>query len=131
MTHEIQVAFDIVAGDTHLGQIEGVVTFTYRPGCPAQTYGDPSQCYPAEPPEVEFVGAKMLCSYDQPDGVYIDALDVPGPIYSAFRNWFDENYDLVCDHAEQNSGPDPDYARDCAIEDERMDSMFAPIEDEF
>lgn len=27
------------------------------PGCPAQTYGPPENCYPAEPTEIEIVGA--------------------------------------------------------------------------
>ena len=34
-------------------EIEVKVGFTYRPGCPAQTYGEADRCYPAEASEVE------------------------------------------------------------------------------
>lgn len=29
------------------------VTVTVTPGCPAQTYGPPEKCYPAEPDEID------------------------------------------------------------------------------
>lgn len=38
--------------------IELRITFNYRPGHPAQTYGDPENCYPAEGPEREYLSAE-------------------------------------------------------------------------
>jgi hypothetical protein len=36
-------------------------------GCPAQTYGPPETCFPAEGPEVEIVGAWLLEEANLPD----------------------------------------------------------------
>lgn len=38
--------------------IEIRITFNYRAGHPAQTYGDPENCYPAGGPEREYISAE-------------------------------------------------------------------------
>jgi hypothetical protein len=59
---------------------------SYRPGCAAQVYGDPSVCYPAEPAEAEFEFVRAEFDGGEPD-------DAPGPITEAetatLRVWFE------------------------------------------
>ena len=41
-------------------EIEVKVRYSITPGCPAQLYGPPEDCYPADPPEVELIGPHDL-----------------------------------------------------------------------
>ena len=51
----LPTAFD----DTLQWEVSVTVTCTY-PGCTAQLYGPPENCYPAEGPEFEFVSFKFF-----------------------------------------------------------------------
>lgn len=50
--------FEYVDCDGDMAHIELQIAFHFYPGCEAQIYGDPSNCYPAEPASWEVIGAK-------------------------------------------------------------------------
>lgn len=59
MTHAyLYRTFEYVDHASNGANIEVRITFNYSPGRPAKIYGDPSNCYPAEPAEREYVSAE-------------------------------------------------------------------------
>jgi hypothetical protein len=62
--------FEYVDHEGNMAHIELRIGFTLTPGCPAQIYGDPSRCYPAEDAEWEFEGAER-----RDDGVWVPIPD--------------------------------------------------------
>ena len=110
-------------GDPDIGaECDVAITFTYRPGTPFRMYkrnGDPAD--PPDPPEVEFVEAQPLDGKGKPfsyGGAFAD-LEF-AHLQDIARDWLetDEGFNQACDCAEQEQGPDPDWARDRRIDDE-------------
>ncbi len=52
----------------NVDSVELLVHYTFRPGRPARTYGDPDDCYPAEAHEAEFDYAELI---SEPDGARV------------------------------------------------------------
>ena len=106
---------------------------SYSPGRPAQLYGEPGDCYPAEPPEYEFEVDRI--EFDSgsatpnrpPD-------DDPGPLTPAedamLREWFDAHYDLAFERAVENQSDEAadraDYEYD-RRRDEQMERSYRRI----
>lgn len=103
------------------------ITYTYLRGSPA-TYdaarGGPGGWDPPDPAEVDFVGATLV------DGDGLAPTD--DQVKDWARDWLhDEGYDEACQHAERNSGPDPDHAYEAARDDARDFPERAYAEDDF
>jgi len=82
-------------------EVDAIVYFEARMtsrGCRAQTYGDPSGCYPAEPAEFEITFASADL-----DGIPHGA---PGPITAieteTLRTWFDAHENEAWECANDN-----------------------------
>lgn len=77
---KVNVAFNVTRWGV---EIEGIVDGDYSPGAPAQTYGPPERCYPAEGAEfcVESVsitslgGKSVTVTVDDPASFYNDFCD--------------------------------------------------------
>jgi hypothetical protein len=52
-----------------LGEHDVVVEYDYSPGAPGRTYGPPEDCYPDEPPEVDFLKVDGTPLWLNSDGV--------------------------------------------------------------
>ena len=83
-------------------ETEVTIHFTFTPGDPGRYYGEPGDCYPAEPAEVEF-----------------DSADPP-QFADWAREWLaEEGFDAACEEATEALLPDPDDERDRRRDDER------------
>lgn len=59
MTHAyLYRTFEYIDHAGSMLDVELRITFNYSPGRPAKIYGDPSNCYPAEPAEREYIRAE-------------------------------------------------------------------------
>jgi hypothetical protein len=86
------------------------VEFWVTWGAPAQTYGPPEDCYPAEPDEVDRVRVMKV------DDVEVDLATADR---WAARVWKEGRDELLADARDRaDTGPDPDDARDQRIDDE-------------
>jgi len=75
-----------------------VIYFTchnYHPGCPARIYGDPGDCYPAEPDEAEFEFVRAEFDGTPPEetdwggGISIAPGEFTKAEIATLRDWFD------------------------------------------
>jgi hypothetical protein len=97
---------------------------SYSAGRPAQLYGEPGDCYPAEPAEYEFEVSRIefdsgTIRQNQPPD------DAPWPLTDAedamLRQWFDANYDLAWQAAVDGQADDGDDDRYDRWRDEQME----------
>lgn len=101
------------------GEIDVAITFDYVPGAPATGPTYDSGGEPGYGPEISFVSAERLHNGE------------PHPMCGNIEHrwlqefcadWLaDDGYDEAAEQAEQDGRPDPDYARDVAIEDRMIE----------
>lgn len=111
---EIEVKFRLtdMPDDEHETAYPKVaVTYDYTPGRPAFTpRGEYAPIDPPEPAEVNFISAELVDG----DGLML----TPQQVQERASDWLDDaGYEEACRHAEQNSGPDPDYAYEARRDD--------------
>lgn len=110
-THKI----DAVRSGTSQGMdwdIDYTITFNFVRGAPAQGPSYSSGGQPADPAEISFVSI----SPDAGDhGVYTDIAQKW--LVEWAEEWLAEHHDEAIEIAEQDMQPDPDAARDAAIDD--------------
>lgn len=93
---------------------EYTITFSYTRGSGDYWNGMGGHWEQGYPAEVEFISI----SPDAGDhGAFTDLAQAQ--LVQWARDWLDDNYDNCVDRAEIDSQPDPDYARDLRIEDDR------------
>jgi hypothetical protein len=123
-THKILATIPV--GDPDAGaEVELMITFDYTPGSP-DTYdasrGGPGGWDPGYPAEISFVKAERYCNGrpSPPDHAFAD-MEIRQDQDIA-ESWLDgKGYDDAIEVAEYDSGPDPDDARDEAIERRMME----------
>ena len=132
MTAEIEVRFhlgtDPVGGDdVEVAYPTVEIEFDYVPGSPAVTpRGEYAPIDPPEAAEVSFRSAKLI------DGDGLDPFMSPDG-QKIVDNWAidyldgDEGYAMACDTAEGQRQPDPDDARDRAIEGNYIDNSLLAV----
>jgi hypothetical protein len=87
-------------------EAEYTITYSYLPGAAPIIHPADNAC-PGWGPEIEYIRHEPVSDYG------------PAAENEAewCKDWLDENAAECADSAEQDNQPDPDYARDLAIED--------------
>lgn len=115
--------------DGDLVEYEAIVHFSATmtsPGCRAQIYGDPDNCWPAEDPEYDlaFESAEL-------DPTYKGEAPLTDAELATLRAWFVTAGDKAFECANDNhrdDGPDPDDARDRDYDDLMDDNGWRGLE---
>jgi hypothetical protein len=117
MALELYTTVIRIDADGDLVEYEAIARFTATmtsPGCRAQIYGDPDDCWPAESAEYElaFESAGL-------DPTYKGQHPLTDAEMATLRAWFvtagDEAFDCANDN--EPDGPDPDDARNRDFDD--------------
>jgi len=108
MTRKFSLTTTHEPADPDAPEVELCIWFTFTKGNPGRYYGEPGDCYPAEPAVVEFDSVTLL------DGT-------PAPEFADWaREWLaGEGFDAACEEATEALLPDPDDERDRRRDDER------------
>jgi len=106
-----------IGPDDEGAEVEVAIRFSYVPGAPATgpTYASGGE--PGYGSEIEFISAERYVNGEpRPyEGSFAD-LEAK-TLQDAAAEWLEENYDAAAHQAAEDSQPDPDDARDRAIED--------------
>lgn len=95
------------------------ISYRYLPGCgPFTPPGEYAPIDPPDPPEVDFIGAKMI----ERNGAPIEV----GDLQTVARNWFysDAGVREAINCAEESRRPDPDEAYERARDDAEWDRQY-------
>jgi hypothetical protein len=77
-------------------------------GCPAQLYGPPENCYPAEPPEWEI--DSIVLRWDRVGGLGPE-FEATGELFDHMNN-LDKINDAICEAICSDGPPEPEYDYD-------------------
>lgn len=118
------------ANDGEPGELDVIVYFrieSYRPGYPGKFYGEPGDCYPAEPAEYELSFVSAEIDGPMPSDAPLTAAEIGG-----LEAWFEAHHAEACEVADEQR--DDFAANDGAYDrwkDKRMERDFDRAESRF
>lgn len=113
--------------DGTYSEFEVEVSYDVVWGRPAQTYGPPERCYPADPDEVDDIRLETVNDKPRPWDVAWGFLSdnafaemVAEELYNC-----DHHFARMIENAAEQAAPDPDDERDRRIDEDLADRAFA------
>ena len=107
-------------GDTPTWEGETEVSFTFTPGRPAQTYGPPENCYPAETDEVDDIRVETIDGRKPDLGDFYERSFAEAIIAEIEIDHWEDLIETANAELANDAWDRADYERDARIDDRLM-----------